>query len=515
MQKCVEARYWPDSLSDVPEDRLEELLIHAERCPYHEELFLMEERPFKAAARLARSLTSDGHLPSDHEDRAEIEENHRNYNRWVGSGELVQSLSLRYRGEEVARHERFLGLDTRVTRELDAPGDLQVWKLADDVSEEDIFLGVYPIRGFRHENKPEYLELANGQKVKLKVKYLLGNKYEIEFACAEPDDIMETLEGSDAPLTKSNTGARGQSALGASNFIFIEESGSAPWQLLTPRNAGIAAAALTLLILCAGVITRGNFSPASGKAQSFNNHIMAEKNTTAPQSPPEAQGDSSQRGEKPGADKPKESVTVSFTPGLPLKSERVVRREQGRPNLPRKKVEPTAEIGANSLPKERASETPRSVSAWYFTNGPKPQMVWIRTGDDISLRDKVLSALPRSYGQKVRSPDLELQQEYRVIQFNFKWKDQVGVLEAQVTDEANKPLMTFVCQSQPADLEQAREQAVRGVILDLVRYFKSTSDVGWESNPGRPNSACELPAAATADKLNFAGRGGKLLECGF
>ncbi|HYY58567.1 MAG TPA: hypothetical protein VE842_14635, partial [Pyrinomonadaceae bacterium] len=388
MQKCVEARYWPDSLSDVPDDRLEEFLIHAERCPYHEELIRMEESPFMATARLARSLTSDCHLPSTHEDRAEIEENYRNYNRWIRSGESVQSLSLRYRGEEVARHERFLGLDTRVTRELDVPGDLQVWKLADDTSDEDIFLGVYLVQGFSHEGKPEYLELANGQKVKLKVKHVLDNKYEIEFACAEPDDVMETLEESEAPLTKSAMGVGGQSALAAWNYGATEQSRDASWQLLTSRPGVMAVTAIVavILVFSAGFVIRGNFSARYHKAQPSNIGTVVEKTVIESQNPPETRADLSQRAEPPGTDEAKESVIVSFTPGPPLRRTGAVRREQNHNSFSKKKVETTSKIDSNSLDKEPASGIPLSTSTWYLTNGPKPQAVWIRTGDDIGLR---------------------------------------------------------------------------------------------------------------------------------
>src|SRR5918911_3489926 len=340
MQKCDEARRWPDSLSDIPDANLEEFLTHAESCPYHEELLRMEERPFIAPARLARSLTSDGRIPSTPEDRSQIEKNHRRHQQWKKTKAHVQSLSLRYRGEEVARHERFLGLDTRVIRELDAPGDLQIWKLTDDASGEEAPLGVYLVEGFSHKGKPEVLELANGQKVMVSVKHMVGSKYEIEFACGEPEDFNQIIEELEEPLTKSDEESLGHQA-GSSNGFFGSsgQPTAARQQLLSalPPRAAFATVA-TLLIFCISIVVLGvRIGAVCGKSLPSSASAQTEEDVRTSRNPPESQADLSQMAVKTGSNEDGVSVSVSFKPGQPLRRTRPVGNRQNHTNRSQQK----------------------------------------------------------------------------------------------------------------------------------------------------------------------------------
>src|ERR1043165_7883656 len=102
MQKCVAPRDWPDSVADVLEAADKEFLAHTAKCPYHKELLRKAEEPFKTGGRHVRSLGTHGRPPLASKERKELDQQDHNYDRWVEQGAPVSSLSLRYRGEEVA-----------------------------------------------------------------------------------------------------------------------------------------------------------------------------------------------------------------------------------------------------------------------------------------------------------------------------------------------------------------------------------------------------------------------------
>ncbi|HEX8354440.1 MAG TPA: hypothetical protein VF611_16160 [Pyrinomonadaceae bacterium] len=197
MQKCYEAHRWPDSPDAVPEGEFDEFVAHAETCSYHEELMRAEEDTLLSALRPPGYLADS---PAQAEATVEFGwwATHADlYTRWATSGRRVRSLVLRYRGQDVARHEWFDEVDVRVVRELEQrvrlelePGkkcDLEIWKLPDDETDDEICLGVYQLPGFRHVGKARYLSLPTGQTVMLNVRHVHLNKYEIEFACADSE----------------------------------------------------------------------------------------------------------------------------------------------------------------------------------------------------------------------------------------------------------------------------------------------------------------------------------------
>ncbi|HEX8557340.1 MAG TPA: hypothetical protein VF668_04530 [Pyrinomonadaceae bacterium] len=186
MVKCVEAYRWPDSPDAIPEEELDEFADHAETCPRHAALLRAEEEELRDALRLESGLSG---AEAETWDRLA-----ENYAYWEAAGGQARSLALRYRGQDVARHEGFYEAGVRVLGgtvrlELEPePGDespLEIWKLPDDEFDDEVLLGVYPLGGFRHAGRDASLRLPGGQTVGLNVWRVSASRYEVEFGFAE------------------------------------------------------------------------------------------------------------------------------------------------------------------------------------------------------------------------------------------------------------------------------------------------------------------------------------------
>ena len=273
-KSCADAR-WSGfhSLFDIPDAEFEDFITHSDECAFHQAVLHKEERPLLEAACGARSLSNNGRVPVTPEEDAALGELAQNYQRWQKQATPLKSLSLRYRGEEVARHERVLQIiGTRVLKDLKEPGDLQIWKLPDDESPYHVLLGTYPLAGFVHTGTPRYYRLQSGQQIMLSVKQLQGDVYEIALACAdmnELEDFLDQLPREQVVATKAASAKKAAAATatkGFTGFSSFNQVGAVPWYLLpTVANLSAAASIIMVFVLVTCMLPLVKLRPATSK----------------------------------------------------------------------------------------------------------------------------------------------------------------------------------------------------------------------------------------------------------
>jgi hypothetical protein len=495
LKSCADAR-WSGfrTLSDVPDAEFEEFITHSDGCEFHQAVLHEEERPLLEAARRARSLSDDGRVPAAPEEVEALLELHQNYQRWRQLSAPVESLSLRYRGEEVARHERVLQIGARVRKELKGAGDLQIWKLPDDASPYPVLLDTYPIEGFSHAGAPRLRELASGQQIMLCVKRLDGDVYEIVFACAdmsEPEDFFGRPGQGQAAGAKKARGAAASAAKGFEGFSSFSAQTSGTWHRSQPFNRLAAAASIAIVLaLLVGTLpllrhARGSGRRTSSRPAPFDIALTPNPSEGVGQTaPPDttaatSQDSSASKPESPtterfGEESPR--PTASDTAARPSHNVEVNVVAQAAPELTAAAITPSSEIQPKTVTQLPEAGGP-AAGFYYTTDGPAPQTLLVRAAVSELVVNDLVDAFRKIPGQVTDKPGLS--ENVRVLDVtSFDWGNSRGTLRAHLNEEEGRPVAIFNCTSVAVSPAEARAQAVEELIKELYEHLRAPSEVG-------------------------------------
>ena len=188
-----ESKGWPRSSSEVPDNLIDEYMDHAEKCPYHAELMLLEqrqtERELRMKFRLARGIDRQGRLLQGKMLTRAIDENERRLASWKKEREAANSpfnLIALYNGSrQIASCGSFFDFSRHESiNELDPQAGLQIRGI-NRSEEEDVLLGSYALAGVRHDGEEQLLALRNGYTVGLRVIRLDAKTFALGFRCVD------------------------------------------------------------------------------------------------------------------------------------------------------------------------------------------------------------------------------------------------------------------------------------------------------------------------------------------
>jgi hypothetical protein len=474
-----------------------------EECPYHENILRADDEPARAAARRARGLSPDARLPVMPAARRTLSDLDGRYERWEKSGKPVRSLALRYRDQEVARHEGFEEVDVRVELKLDAKADLQLWRLADYDFNEDVLLGVYMLDEFTHEGKPLKLELPTGQVVSMSTRRLEQYLYEVNMRFVQ--NVRARRAGAGGGTVSRMVAHEGGGAFAlAGGGVYATPSMLTP-PLPSPQTVARALAAFAAfaigVVVVAGAMGLGQRLWASCDAEVGPVSSRGVNRLTAPAIFLPA--------ESPG----KKATTVASTAKAADATEGARRTRQASASQEAARADArharkSPDNAANHVRAQHtfASATTLSASGWYqLPAGAGTRTIWVRAGDDALLLDEFMSELSRQVGPT----EADVEWPNSMVNLRFDWQTQKGTLMARVTDLHGQTVKTFACRSGAQSSEKARAQAVRGVVIELLDYFRvSGAEAGLTAlDSARPATQATVPEGArTAETAIGVGR---------
>ena len=188
-----ESKRWPRSSSEVPADLLDEYMDHAEECPYHAELMLLEhretEQELRRKFRLARGLDSEGRLLQGKMLVRAIEDNERVLASWKKQREAAKfpfnHVALYNGSRQIASCGSFFDYSKHESvNELDPRAGLQI-RGTNRTEERDVLLGSYALAGVRHDGEEQVLPLENGYTIGLRVIRLDEKTFALGFRCVD------------------------------------------------------------------------------------------------------------------------------------------------------------------------------------------------------------------------------------------------------------------------------------------------------------------------------------------
>src|SRR5258705_5720713 len=84
MKRCTShSEKWPDSIDQVAPEKLDDYLVHAEACAYHEQSLLAEDEGLRSMFKLARGLDPEARILFDTELEDAVGEHRRRRARWA------------------------------------------------------------------------------------------------------------------------------------------------------------------------------------------------------------------------------------------------------------------------------------------------------------------------------------------------------------------------------------------------------------------------------------------------
>ena len=188
-----ESKGWPRSSSEVPADLLDQYMDHAEECPHHAELMLLEhretEQELRRKFRLARGLDSEGRLLRGKMLVRAIEDNERVLASWTKEREAAKSpfnhVALYNGSRQIVSCGSFFDFSKHESiNELDPQAGLQI-RGRNRSEERDVLLGSCALAGVRHDGQEQVLPLRNGYTIGLRVIRLDEKTFAVGFRCVD------------------------------------------------------------------------------------------------------------------------------------------------------------------------------------------------------------------------------------------------------------------------------------------------------------------------------------------
>jgi len=196
---CIEpSKNWSDTTADLPFAELDQLFAHADLCPYHQRILLIEgtaaDEQFDSLVQVARGLDPDRKIRSVEHLIAATDDVREGLYLWneaaLTGGYLFEYIGLYNAEKKVATVCRFSDVRTHVsTHELNARAGLQIRAITAKYPNCKVLLAAFALIGVEHDNVEKYVHLANGYTIGLSIKQLTSTRFTLGFRCVRTEII--------------------------------------------------------------------------------------------------------------------------------------------------------------------------------------------------------------------------------------------------------------------------------------------------------------------------------------